>query len=115
MSSKKLALEIEYDKIASLKEMLTLRTKAQYLKKKIQLPNGEWAFVVFELQGNTWKAVYGEIIEAKISQSEILALPAYFVSQHITPIISPFFSEVKTLVKDLAFVVTQPTRAPGQK
>ncbi len=92
--------------------MLTLRTKAQYLKKKIQLPNGEWAFVVFELQGNTWKAVYGEVIEAKISQSEILALPAYFVSQHIAPIISPFFSYISTLVRDFSFVTSQSTRGP---
>ncbi len=93
--------------------MLTVLKQPKYLKKNVQLPNGEWAIVVFELQGNTWKAVYGEIIEAKISQGEILALPAYFASQHIAPIVSPFFSEVKTLVKDLAFVVTQPTRAPG--
>jgi hypothetical protein len=93
--------------------MLTLRQQPKYLKKKVQLPNGNWALVVFELQGNTWKAVYGEIIGAKISRSEILALPAYFEAQHITPIVSPFFAEVKELVKDLAFVVTQPTRAPG--
>ncbi len=97
--------------------MLTLQTKNQYLKKKIQLPSGEWAFVVFELQGNTWKAVYGEILEQKFSdfKEKIFALPAYFESQHIAPIISPFFSEVKTLVKDLAFIVTQPSRAPNRQ
>ncbi len=93
--------------------MLAIRKQGQYLKQKIQLPSGEWAFVVFELEGNTWKAIYGELIETKISQSEILALPAHFEAQHIAPIVSPFFSEVKALVRDFAFVISQPTRAPG--
>lgn len=79
----------------------------------MRLPNGELALVVFELQGNVWKAVYGEILAAKISQSEILALPVYTESQHIAPLVSPFFSHVFHLVKDLSFVVSQSTRAPS--
>ena len=93
--------------------MLSIQKQPRFLKKNVQLPNGEWAFVVFELQGNTWKAVYGEVIEAKISRSEILALPVHFATEHITPIVSPFFSEVKSLVKDLAFVISQPSRGPN--
>ncbi len=88
--------------------------QAKYIRKNVQLPNGSWAVVVFELQGNTWKAVYGEILGQKVEkQEEVLALPAHFETEHITPILSPFFAEVKNLIKDLAFVVSQPTRAPG--
>ncbi len=110
MSNSKLAYKIEYGKI---KLMLSIQKQPKYLKKKIQLPSGEWAIVLFELQGSTWKAVYGEIIEAKISQSEILALPVYFETQHIAPLVSPFFKTVEQIVKDFAFVISQPTRAPG--
>lgn len=97
--------------------MLSVQKQPQYLKKRVQLPNGSWALVVFELVENagkiTAKAVYGEILEAQVSAKEILALPAHFETEHIAPIISPFFAEVKTLIKDLAFVISQPTRAPG--
>ncbi len=101
--------------------MLVIQKQPKYLKKRVQLPNGSWALVVFELEGNTWKAIYGELIETKSDKApnrfatgkEILALPAHFEAQHIAPIISPFFAEVKTLVRDFAFVISQPTRAPG--
>ncbi len=92
--------------------MLAIQKQPQYLKKKVRLPNGSLALVVFELQGNTWKAVYGEILEAKISQSEILALPAHFESQHILPVISPYFSHLEIFVRNLFFVFAQPVRGP---
>ncbi len=94
--------------------MLSIQKQPKYLKKRIQLPNGNWAFVVFELQGNTWKAVYGEILNQTVtSEVEVIALPVYFERQNIVPLISPFFAEVKHFVRDFAFVISQPTRAPG--
>ena len=93
--------------------MLSIQKQPKFLRKTMRLPDGQLAFVVFELQGNIWKAVYGEILEAKISQSEILALPVYFESQHILPMVSPFFSYVSNLVKDFSFVTSQSTRAPN--
>jgi len=98
--------------------MLSLQKQQKFIKKTIQLPNGSWALVVFELlevNGKiVAKAVCGKIIEENIiSQEEILALPAYFEKQNFLPIKSPFFADVLNLIKDLSFVTSQPTRAPS--
>ena len=92
--------------------------KQKFIKKTIQLPNGSWALVVFELievNGKiVAKAVCGKIIgEAIVSQEEVLALPIYFEKQNFLPITSPFFANVLNLIKDLSFVISQPTRAPN--
>jgi len=97
--------------------MLSLQKQPKYLRKTVKLPNGSLALVVFELvelNGKiTAKAVYGELLNQEVSREEVLALPVYFQTEHITPIVSPFFAEVKNLIKDLAFTISQPTRAPG--
>ena len=98
--------------------MLSLQKQSKFIKRTIQLPNGSWALVVFELievNGKILlKAVAGKVIQERIiSQEEVLALPIYFEKETIKPIASPFFAEVVSLVKDLSFVVTQPTRAPN--
>ena len=107
--------------------MLSLQKQPKYIRKTVKLPNGSMALVVFELvelNGRiTAKAVYGEILnqprrssrgsDQSVGGEQVLSLPGYFETQHITPIVSPFFAEVKTLVKDFAFVISQPTRAPG--
>jgi len=100
--------------------MLAIQKQSKFIKKTIQLPNGSWALVVFELvevNGKTIaKAVYGKIIEENIiSQEEIIALPVYFEKQNFLPITSPFFADVQNLIKDLSFVISQPSRAPNQK
>lgn len=85
----------------------------------VKLPNGMWAYVVFELieiNGKiVAKAVGGKIIEQKseISKEEVLALPICCETENIKPIISPFFVEIKNIVKDLSFIVSQPARAPS--
>ena len=92
--------------------------RSKFIKKTIQLPNGSWALVVFELlevNGKiVAKAVCGKIIEENIiSQEEILALPVYFEKQNFLPITSPFFADIQELIKDLSFVISQPPRAPN--
>jgi len=98
--------------------MLAIQKQQKFIKKTIQLPNGSWALVVFELlevNGKiVAKAVCGKIIEENIiSQEEILALPVYFEKQNFLPITSPFFADIQELIKDLSFVTSQPTRAPS--
>lgn len=99
--------------------MLSIQTQPKYIEKEMQLPNGKWVLVVFELvevNGKTIaKAVSGRIIEKAVTleKEEILALPVYFDRQNIEPIQSPFFAEIETILKDLSFIVTQPARAPN--
>lgn len=83
----------------------------------MQLPNGVWAVVVFELIESNGKviakAVSAKAIEQHIEQAEIIALPVYTERQTIAPVVSPYFSEIQSFVKDFSFVVSQPTRAPS--
>ncbi|MFH1455186.1 MAG: hypothetical protein ABIF22_02615 [bacterium] len=92
--------------------------RSKFIKKAIQLPNGSWAIVVFELiEANgkiVAKAVCGKIIEKNIpSQEEIIALPINFEKENFIPIKSPFFADVVNILKDLSFVISQPARAPN--
>jgi len=94
--------------------------RQKYIERKIKLPNGSWANVVFELvevNGKiVAKAIAGKIIQqSPIVKDEVLSLPVYFERETFKPIVSPFFAEAEVLVKDLCFVVAQPTRAPNQK
>ncbi len=98
--------------------MLAIQKRSKFIKKTIQLPNGSFALIVFELieiNGKVIaKAVCGRIIEDNIiTQEEILALPAYFEKVTFKPIISPFFADAINLLKDLSFVTSQPARAPN--
>ena len=97
--------------------MLALQKQAKYVEKKIQLPNGSFAIVVFELSevnGKlTAKAVSGHILESNTNVAEeILALPVFIETETIAPVLSPFFSNIEELIKDLSFITTQPTRGP---
>jgi len=70
----------------------------KYIRKAVQLPNGSWALVVFELveiNGKiVAKAISGKILEEKcFDQEVVLALPAYFEKESIEPVVSPFFKE----------------------
>ena len=98
--------------------MLSLQKQSKFIKKTIQLPNGSWAYVVFELieiNGKiTAKAVCGKLIQENITvQEEILALPVYFETETFKPIVSPFFADIFNVVKDLSFTTCQNTRAPN--
>ncbi len=97
--------------------MLALQKQSKFIEKKIQLPNGAWALVVFEVTevGGKFvaKAVSGHLIENTVAREEVLALPVFIDIQNIAPVESPFFADIETLIKDLSFVVTQPARAPN--
>ncbi|MFA6341143.1 MAG: hypothetical protein WCX27_02830 [Candidatus Paceibacterota bacterium] len=97
--------------------MLSIQTQQKYIKKQIRLPDGSLALVVFELVNidgrMTAKAVYGEILSHTVKKQETVALPVYFDRVLVKPLISPFFSYVSTILKDLSFIVSQPTCAPN--
>ena len=104
--------------------MLSLQKQSRFIKKTIQLPNGAWAYVVFELievNGKiVAKAISGKLVEENIisqedlpAQSGVLALPVYFDIETFKPIVSPFFADSIKLLKDLSFIVSQPARAPN--
>jgi len=98
--------------------MLALQKQSKFIKKTITLPNGSLALVVFELtevDGKiVAKAVCGKLIEENIiSQEEILALPGFVEIETFKPIVSPFFADIINLIKDLSFVISQPSRAPN--
>ena len=102
------------------KSMLSLQKQQKYIKRQVTLPDGSLALVVFELievNGKiVAKAICGKLIqESCVSQEEVLALPVYFETETFKPIVSPFFADIFNVVKDLSFVVTQPTRAPSYK
>jgi hypothetical protein len=104
--------------------MLSLQKRSKFIKKTIQLPNGSFALVVFELLEVNGKiiakAVCGKILEENIisqedlpAQARVLALPVYFERKTFKSIASPFFADVINLLKDLSFVTSQPARAPN--
>ena len=98
--------------------MLAIQTQPKYVKKTVQLPNGSWALVVFELvevNGKvTAKAICGKILgNTSVKCDEVIALPIYFESESVPPVVSPFFTKVESILKDLSFVVSQPSRAPN--
>jgi len=98
--------------------MLSLQNKSKYIRKAVKLPNGSLALVVFELveiNGKiTARAVYGKILGQKVEAKEgILALPVYFEKEAIKPIVSPFFSYVSAILKDLSFITSQSINAPN--
>jgi len=101
--------------------MLSLQKRSNFIKKTIQLPNGSWAVVVFELievNGKTVaKAICGKLIQETysetFSQEEVLTLPVYFDRETFKPLVSPFFADVVSVIKDLSFITSQPARAPN--
>jgi len=98
--------------------VLAIQKQSKFIKRTIQLPNGSWALVVFELieiNGKVVaKAVFGKLIEENaITQEEVLALPVYFERETFKPIVSPYFADDLNLLKDLSFVMSQPARAPN--
>lgn len=103
-------------KFFSDKQMLALQKQSKFIEKKVQLPNGAWALVVFEVTEVGGKfvaeAVSGHLIENTVAKAEVLALPVFIDIQNIAPIESPFFANIEELIKDLSFITTQPTRGP---
>lgn len=99
--------------------MLAIQKQPKYIQKAVQLPNGEWALVVFELIQVNGKiiarAVSGKILEgAKIEKEEVLCLPGIKSPVEFVPTLSTFnFIDFVNLSNDFSFVMSQPTRAPS--
>ncbi|MFA5934264.1 MAG: hypothetical protein WC827_00025 [Candidatus Paceibacterota bacterium] len=99
--------------------MLSIQTQPKYIEKEMQLPNGKWVLVVFqlvEINGKTIaKAVSGRIIEKTITleKEEILAFPIYKSPEEFVPFQYSIFNILYSVPRDLSFIVTQPARAPN--
>jgi hypothetical protein len=98
--------------------MLAVQKQPQYIQKTVQLPNGTWALVVFELVERNGhivaKAVSGKLLsEQKIVKEEILCLPCIKTPADFLPIKSIFSNLVSNFSKDFSFIISQPTRAPS--
>ena len=98
--------------------MLAIQKRNKYIQKAVQLPNGAWALVVFELIERDGqivaRAVSGKILgDTEASQSETLCLPCVKTPVDFLPIKSIFCDLVSNFSKDFSFIMSQPTRAPS--
>jgi len=98
--------------------MLAIKKQPKYLEKAVQLPNGAWALVVFELVEKNGQIVakavsYKLISDTQAEKEEILCLPYVKSPAEFVPV--QFFTKdvVNSFLKDLTFVISQPTRAPS--
>jgi hypothetical protein len=101
-----------------IQKQLTCVNRPKYIKKAVQLPNGVWALVVFELIERDGqivaRAVSGQILnETELSKEEILCLPGIKSPADFIPVRSIFLNLVSDFSKDFSFVMSQPTRAPN--
>lgn len=98
--------------------MLTVQKQPKYIQKAVQLPNGAWAMVVFELierDGHiVARAVSGKLLEVvKVEQETVLCLPCIKSPAEFVSIKSTFTDLVSTFSKDYSFMSCLVTRAPN--
>ncbi len=100
--------------------MLAIQKSKKYIQKAVELPNGAWALVVFELVEQDGKiiarAVSGKILDGQneqIVKDEILCLPCVKTPVDFLPIKSIFSDLVSNFSKDFSFITCQVTRAPN--
>ena len=100
--------------------MLAIQKQPKYIQKAVQLPNGAWALVVFELVERDGqivaRAVSGKLLgeqNEQIVAEEILCLPCVKTPADFLPIKTIFSDIVSNFSKDFSFVMSQPTRAPS--
>ena len=100
--------------------MLAIQKQPKYIQKAVQLPNGAWAMVVFELvlrDGQiVARAVSGKLLgeqNEKIINEKVLCLPCIKTPADFLPIKSIFLDLVSNFSKDFSFIMSQPTRAPS--
>lgn len=97
--------------------MLAIQKQPKYLEKAVQLPNGAWALVVFELVEENGhiiaRAVSGKILNEKIVKEKVLCLPVVKSPTEFIPVKSIFSNIVSNFFRDFSFVMSQPTRAPS--
>jgi hypothetical protein len=97
--------------------MLVLQKQAKYIEKAVQMPNGLWVLLVFELVEQNGKiiarAISGKVINQEISKEEALYLPSVKSPAEFIPVRSTIYSLQSTFDRDFSFVMSQPTRAPS--
>jgi len=98
--------------------MLAIQKSQKYIQKAVQLPNGAWALVVFELVERNGqivaRAVSGKILSEKTVKEEVLCLPCVKTPVEFIPVLSTFnFIDFINFSSDFSFVLSQPTRAPS--
>ena len=98
--------------------MLSLQTQPKHIQKAVQLPNGAWAMVIFELIERNGqivaRAVSGKMLgDIQAEPAEILCLPCVKTPTDFLPIKSIFSDLVSNFFKDFSFIMSQPTRAPS--
>ncbi len=98
--------------------MLAIQKSNKYIQKAVQLPNGVWALVVFELVERNGqiiaKAVSGKMLgDVQSEPVEVLCLPCVKTPFDFLPVKSIFSDIVSTFSKDFSFIMSQPTRAPS--
>jgi hypothetical protein len=98
--------------------MLAIQKSQKYIQKAVQLPNGAWVMVVFELIERNGqivaKAVSGKMLDdVQVEKKEVLCLPCIKTPADFLPIKSIFSDLVSSFSKDFSFVMSQPTRAPS--
>ncbi|OHA46516.1 MAG: hypothetical protein A2541_00210 [Candidatus Taylorbacteria bacterium RIFOXYD2_FULL_36_9] len=98
--------------------MLAIQKQQKYIQKAVQLPNGAWVMVVFELVERDGHiiahAVSGKLLDdIENKKEEVLCLPDIKSPAEFIPIRSIFSDLVSTFSRDFSFVMSQPTRAPA--
>jgi hypothetical protein len=98
--------------------MLAIQKQSQFIEKAVQLPNGAWALVVFELVERNGQIVakaisYKLISDTKTTSEAVLCLPYIKSPADFIPV--QFFTSetIHSFLKDFAFITSQPTRAPS--
>ena len=101
--------------------MLALQTRSQIIPKEIRLPNGKLVlgiFLVSEENGKLKVRLVSikplEAGQGETLTNEVLALPAYYEAQTITPKKSVCSEYCFKTFKDFSFLTKQLTRAPAR-
>ena len=97
--------------------MLAIQKQPNYIRKTVQLPNGAWALVTFELVEINGKliarAIAGQILPEIKEEKKVLCLPCIKSPTEFLPV-KLFTSEIlHSSLKDYSFIISQPTRAPA--
>lgn len=98
--------------------MLAVQTSPKYIEKAVQLPNGAWALVVFELVERNGqivaRAVSGKMLSDISAEKEaVLCLPAVKSPVEFIPVVSIFSDLVSNFTRDFSFMTCAVTRAPN--
>ena len=97
--------------------MLAIQKQPNYLRKTVQLPNGAWVLVTFELVELNGKiiarAVAGKLLPDIKEEKEVLCLPCIKSPAEFVPVKSVFSNIVSAFSKDFSFMTCLVTRAPN--